>query len=108
MYFKEFQSTVQKLAETVWPESSGDAVHLFALLLEETGELAQTVRKTAGPRLGHPGEVTATIEQVEDEIGDVLFLLARIALATGADLEAAACRVIDKIERRIQDEKPGC
>lgn len=78
------------------------AARLLSLLLEEAGELAQAVRKTTGPRLGHPGEAGATIEHVEDELGDVLFLLARIALATGVDLERAAARVVAKIERRIE------
>lgn len=105
MMLNDLERAAASLAARAWPEAVGDpalAPRLLSLLLEEAGELAQAVRLLAGPRRGHPGEAAASIEQVEDEIGDVLFLLARIALATGASLETAAWRVIGKIERRIE------
>ncbi|WP_374712261.1 MazG nucleotide pyrophosphohydrolase domain-containing protein [Symbiobacterium terraclitae] len=98
------QQRTADLSERAWPDWSADpaiAARLLALMLEEAGELAQVVRKRAGPRLGHPGEAAATLAEIEDELGDCLFLLARIANATGASLEAAAKRVTAKIERRI-------
>jgi len=100
----QFERQVARLAPLAWPEDANDPAlvpRLVALLLEESGELAQAVRLLAGPRMGHPGEVAGAIEHVEDELGDVLFVLARIALATGASLDRAAQRVIGKIERRI-------
>jgi len=104
MKLSDLERHASSLASQAWPEDANDPAlvpRLVALLLEESGELAQAVRLLAGPRMGHPGEVAGTIEHVEDELGDVLFVLARIALATGASLDRAAQRVIGKIERRI-------
>ena len=107
MMLNDLQRATASLADRAWPEDRDNphlADCLIARLAEETGELAQAVRLLAGPRPGRRGEVAATQAEIEDELGDCLFLLARIALATGADLEAAAWRVIGKIERRIRDE----
>lgn len=104
MMLTDLQQATASLADPAWPEDRDNphlADCLIARLAEECGELAQAVRLLAGPRLGHPGEAAGSIEYVEDELGDCLFLLARLALATGASLERAAQRVIGKIERRI-------
>lgn len=106
MELADLEESAASLAPKAWPQDR-DNPHLtdclIARLAEETGELAQAVRLLAGPRMGHPGEAAGSIEQVEDELGDVLFVAARIALATGASLERAAQRVVVKIERRIRD-----
>lgn len=104
MKLSDLERHASSLASQAWPEDRNNphlADCLIARLVEETGELAQAVRLLAGPRLGHPGEEAGSIERVEDEIGDVLFVVARLALATGASLERAAQRAIGKIERRI-------
>lgn len=104
MMLTDLQQATASLADRAWPEDRDNphlADCLIARLAEETGELAQAVRLLAGPRPGRPGEMAATLAEIEDELGDCLFLLARIANATGASLEVAAQRVIAKIERRI-------
>lgn len=106
MELYDLERSAASLAPLAWPEDRDNphlADCLIARLAEETGELAQAVRLLAGPRMGHPEEAGGSIEQVEDELGDCLFVLARLALATGASLEAAAQRVVAKIERRIRD-----
>ena len=104
MMLTDLQQAAASLADQAWPEDRDNphlADCLIARLAEETGELAQTVRLLAGPRPGHQGEAAATVAEIEDELGDCLFLLARLAVATGASLKAAAWRVVAKIERRI-------
>lgn len=104
MMLTDLQQAAAPLAARAWPEDRDNphlADCLIARLAEETGELAQAVRLLAGPRPGRRGEVATTVAEIEDELGDCLFLLARLAVATGASLKAAAWRVVAKIERRI-------
>lgn len=99
----EFQTGALSVAATAWPNDvPGPALAdaLIARLCEETGELARAVRKLSGPRLGHPDEEPGTPQQVQDELGDVLFLCARLAGLCGVSLSAAAVGVLAKVQER--------
>jgi len=100
----EFQRKTTALAAQAWPDDEPSpelADSLIARLAEETGELARAVRKLWRRRFGHPDEAQGTRDEVLDELGDVLFLTARIATLCSVSLEEAAWRVVGKIERRI-------
>lgn len=75
------------------------------LLTEELGELARALRKLGSTRWGHEDEAVGSKEDVVEELGDLLFLLARVALITGVNLEDAASAVVGKIERRLNAPK---
>ncbi len=68
-----------------WP----DASHVVAKLDEEIGELKRAVAEGAPAR------------EIELEIGDVLFVVANLALKLGADAEAALRATNAKFERRF-------
>ena len=54
-----------------------------------------------GQRWAHEEEVAGSDSDVSTELGDVLFLLARLALVSGVDLEGAASSVLEKIRLRL-------
>jgi NTP pyrophosphatase (non-canonical NTP hydrolase) len=100
-----FQQKVSNLTAT-WtdPKEPANTEAIVMLLTEEFGELVRAIRKTRGERSGHPGEGVGSSEDVAAELGDVLFLLARLALVSGVEMETAAATVIEKINRRSQKE----
>lgn len=98
MELSGFQEKVYDLTHH-WTDATPEGIML--LLTEELGELAQAVRRLGRKRWGHDGEAVGSRDDVTEEAGDVLFLLARICLITGVDLSEAADRVLGKIERRL-------
>lgn len=94
--------TIERLARSVWPDESGKALDrtLFAQLLEEVGELCGACRSVWG-RDVRPS-VKGSREHVEEELGDVLWLLLRIATLHGVDPLVAADRAIAKFVSRAQ------
>ena len=93
-----FQTRVASITKG-WTKS--DLEYLMLLLTEEVGELACSVRTLGTTRWGHEEEGEGSEEQILEELGDVLFLIARIASGAGVDLNEATVKVIDKIERRV-------
>jgi len=107
----EFQKRTFDLAQEAWPDDKPSrelADALSARLFEEGGELSRAVRRYGRKRFGHPGEGEGTAQEVADEIGDVLFLLARIANLCKIPLDYAAQKVIDKITDRLARRARGC
>ena len=102
MKLHDFQQRVEDLTSS-WDDTKSpvSAQSMMMMMTEEIGELARALRKTHGERWGHAGEGVASQADVAQEVGDVLFLLARVALLSGVRMEAAAESVIDKIERRL-------
>jgi NTP pyrophosphatase (non-canonical NTP hydrolase) len=110
MDLDQYRRNVARLAHDAWPEDITQQPkimndQLFARLLEETGELAQVTRKSYGRRIGREEEEHISKASVMDEIGDVLFLLARIADLHDVQLSQAAQRSLDKLEHRINFEQ---
>ncbi len=71
----------------------------LARLAEEVGELARVLahREGKNPKLGEdPGDL-------EEELGDVLFVLASLANREGVSLEAAFRRVMAKYRARDRE-----
>ena len=89
-----------------WPEISG----LFDKLAEETAELREELK--AAPVVGPPGTGVASsgkphvppevYERLEDEVGDLFFVLVNIARYLSLDSEQALRRANRKFRRRFQ------
>lgn len=69
----------------------------MAQLTEEVGELARVMSRKFGEQSFKEGEKKLDLE---DEMADVLFVLACIANQTGVDLEKALERNLEKKTRR--------
>lgn len=69
----------------------------LARLTEELGELARAVSHQTGVKIPKKGE---TLHSVEEEVGDMLFVLICFANANNINLENALLKNIEKIEKR--------
>ncbi len=73
---------------------------LLARITEEVGELAREVNHYHGEK---PKKTTEKEKTVEDELGDILFVLACFANSLDIDLSESFERSITKIETRDKD-----
>jgi len=69
----------------------------FTRLIEETGELARILNHLYGEKPKKASELT---QDLEDEIGDVIYTLMCLANGTGIDLDKATRRSLDKVAKR--------
>lgn len=72
----------------------------MARLSEEVGELAREVNHYYGEK---PKKETEEVKTVEDELGDIIFVLACFANSLNIDLSEAFESSISKIETRDKD-----
>lgn len=70
---------------------------LMARLSEEVGELSREINHTYGPK---PKKSSESFNSIEDEIGDILFVLACFTNSLDLDLSNAFHTSIDKINTR--------
>jgi len=73
---------------------------LMARLTEEVGELAREINHTYGEK---PKKSTEKVKSIEEEIGDIIFVLACFSNSLGLDLSDAFHKSIEKIEERDKD-----
>ena len=73
---------------------------LIARLSEEVGELAREINHTYGEK---PKKSTEKVKTIEEEIGDILFVLACLTNSLNLDLSSAFHQSISKIKTRDQD-----
>lgn len=73
---------------------------LMARLTEELGEMAREINHHYGEK---PKKETEQDKAIEDELGDVLFVLICFANSLNIDLSDAFNRSISKIETRDKD-----
>src|SRR5699024_9906256 len=73
---------------------------LTARLTEEVGELAREINHTYGEK---PKKSTEEIKTIEEEIGDILFVLACFSNSLDLDLSQAFSQTMDKFETRDKD-----
>src|SRR5699024_4640457 len=73
---------------------------LMARLSEEVGELAREINHTYGEK---PKKPTEEIKSIEEEIGDIMFVLACLTNSLDLDLSAAFHQSISKINDRDKD-----
>lgn len=101
----EAQQTVDRWIQSIGVRYFSELTNL-AQLVEEVGELARVVSRTYGDQSFKAGESAS----LDEEIGDVLFVLICIANQTGVDLTSAFQASIDKknsrdAERHINNPK---
>jgi NTP pyrophosphatase (non-canonical NTP hydrolase) len=75
-------------------------MELLARLTEELGELSREVQNVYGMKKKKPGEA---IRSLEEETGDLFFVLVCFANSQGISLEKALTTVIDKFKERDAD-----
>lgn len=75
-------------------------MEMMARMTEELGELSREVMHEYGPKKKKSSEARNSIEE---EMGDVLFVLICMANSMDIDLAHAHDRVIDKFTRRDKD-----
>ncbi|AIC94586.1 MULTISPECIES: nucleotide pyrophosphohydrolase [Shouchella] len=73
---------------------------MMARLTEELGELAREVNHTYGEK---PKKDTEKEKAMEEELGDVMFVLICLANSLNIDLEEAHTRVMNKFTTRDAD-----
>lgn len=73
---------------------------LIARLSEEVGELAREINHTYGEK---PKKATEEIKSIEEEIGDIMFVLACFTNSLQLDLSEAFHQSMTKIEERDKD-----
>ena len=71
----------------------------FSRLVEEVGEVGEIL----SIREGHKKHKKAKPERLEEEIGDILFVLAALANKLGIDLEKAFAECRKKLKRDFGD-----
>lgn len=102
MSLKEYQEEVdvwaQKLAKPYWSPLSQ-----VARMIEEMGELARIYNHKYGDK---PKKASESPDDMEDEMGDILFDLICMANVERVDLDKAFKKVMDKSYTRDKDRFP--
>lgn len=73
---------------------------LMARLSEEVGELAREINHTYGEK---PKKSTEEVKSIEEEIGDIIFVLACLTNSLNLDLSRSFHTSIEKIRTRDKD-----
>jgi NTP pyrophosphatase (non-canonical NTP hydrolase) len=73
---------------------------ILARLFEEGGELARAVNHTHGPKKRKSEEAD---QNIEEEIGDIIYTLMCYANSNGIDLDIAIRKSMDKVIKRDID-----
>jgi NTP pyrophosphatase (non-canonical NTP hydrolase) len=92
---KAVEETI-RLAGGYWPPLAN-----LARLFEECGELARAVNLEQGSKVRKPGEAAV---DVQEEMGDALYVLLVLANSLGVDAESALAASLAKVERRHSPE----
>jgi len=107
VYMKENQVyTTKEMEEAVddyisqFKEGYFSPLSLVARLSEEVGELAREINHTYGEK---PKKSTEDIKTIEEEICDILFVLACFTNSLDMDLSSAFHTSIEKIKTRDKD-----
>ncbi len=77
---------------------------ILARLFEECGEFARLVNHLYGEKQKKGNEAT---QELEEEIGDILYTLICFANANGIDLDGAFRKSFDKVKKRDKDRFPN-
>lgn len=100
------QKTMQQLQKEVddyisqFKEGYFSPLALLARLTEELGELAREVNHKYGEK---PKKATEAENSVENELGDMLFVLICLANSLNIDLQKSHDHVMDKFAARDKD-----
>ncbi len=97
-YQKQIDDWVQGYETPYWAPLSQ-----LARLSEEVGELARALNHKYGDKIKKP---TEEADDIEGELGDILFDVICMANSEGLDLDKALQKVIDKARTRDADRFP--
>ncbi len=96
---KKHQETLDKwFKEKGWPYWA--PLSILARLFEECGEFARLVNHVYGEKKKKESEV---VQDMEEEIGDILYTLICFANANNIDLDRAIEKSINKVMKRDKD-----
>jgi NTP pyrophosphatase (non-canonical NTP hydrolase) len=87
----------------VYPGKGNNLIYTTLALAGEAGEVADKVSKIIRDQ-NYKRSVTDTAEIIK-ELGDVLWTVAATAFELNIDLEAVACRNLDKLANRKRKNK---
>ena len=76
----------------------------MAVLTEEVGELARVIVRRYGPQVAKKGDLDKALEE---ELADVLWVVACLANQTGVDLTEAFRKTLQKKTERDRDRFSG-
>lgn len=95
MHIHEFQSLSMRTAKDLPRQVA--LLHLVSLLADEVGELASAIKKAEvyGQKFD--------FENIEEEIGDLLFSVAYASHVFGMSLETCARKNIEKLAKRYPE-----
>ncbi|MEW5805145.1 MAG: nucleoside triphosphate pyrophosphohydrolase family protein [Patescibacteria group bacterium] len=97
MTFEEYQKISRKTAQ--YPESGKNFIYPALGLAGETGEVIEKIKKLIRDK---NSELTEEYRQeIEKELGDVLWYLAQLATELGISLEQVAVLNLDKLLSRL-------
>lgn len=99
MTITEYQEKVDHWIKTVGVRYFNELTNL-GILMEESGELARVMVRKFGEQSSKKSDLDV---KLEEEIGDVLFVLTCIANQTGVDLEKVIAQNFAKKDKRDQD-----
>ena len=94
-YQKELDKAFKELGWGYWTPHE-----ILVRLMEETGELARLVNHLYGPKKKKDTEAE---QDVEEEIGDIIYTLICYANANGLSLDKAIRKSLDKAIARDKD-----
>jgi len=92
---KELAAIYKKEKWEYWPP-----LVIFARLAEEVGEFARVLNKVYGKKRSKKNE---SAQDIEDELGDILYTLACFASSHGLDIDKALQKSIDKVHKKKKD-----
>lgn len=99
MTITEYQEKVDHWIKTVGVRYFNELTNL-GILMEESGELARVMVRKFGEQSSKDSDLSV---KLEEEIGDVLFVLTCIANQTGVDLEKVIEQNFAKKDKRDKD-----
>ena len=92
---KEVDEWISGLESGYWP-----ALSQLAQLVEETGELARELNHLHGQKIPKNSDERRNIE---DEMGDIMFVLACLANSMKIDLSSCLEKSLEKLRHRDKD-----
>lgn len=97
--FKQYQKEVDDWAQTL-EKPYWSPMSQLARIVEEVGELARVYNHRDGDKIKKPSEDP---DDMEGEIGDILFVIMCMANSEDIDLDRALQKVITKVHTRDKD-----
>jgi len=103
MTFAEYQKDSRRTA--LYPNKDANYVYPTLGLAGETGEVAEKIKKIIRDKAGVVSDEDR--QEIEKELGDVLWYISQIATELKIDLENIAAKNLEKLLSRLERNKIG-